>query len=352
MCITVCKFGGSSLADEGMFARVRRIIEADPARRYIVLSAPGRRFAGDDKITDLLIAAHNASQLGDYSILARIFKRYASIRRFLAPSFPLEQEFMRIRRGLHTSMDYAASRGEYLCAKLFSSYASLPFVDAAELILFREDGSIDAGRSRDAVERKLLKHHRAVIPGFYGLDTGGEIRTFARGGSDISGALISVLTDADLYENWTDVDGLFTADPAIVNNPVRSRQVSLGQMVRICRAGAQLLHPDALTPLKGTGIDTELKNTFDPDAPGTRISEGFGEDVRCVTGQRGLVTPDGENIAAVRAFGLTGAQATRIREELNPIHIINMQDYMEYIIPEAEYETAIRLVHSILLDII
>lgn len=350
MCITVCKFGGSSLADAGMFARVRRILHADGARRYIVLSAPGRRFSGDEKITDLLIAAHDASRLGDYSILARIFCRYASIRRYLAPFFPLEREFMHIRRNLHTSRDHAASRGEYLCAKLFAAYASLPFVDAADLLFFDESGRIDMERSRDAVQRKLLCHERAVIPGFYGSMPDGSIRTFERGGSDISGALISVLAGADLYENWTDVDGLFTADPAIVEHPRRSRQVSLKQMMRICRAGAQLLHPDALIPLMGTGIDTELKNTFDPDAAGTRISEDFHGDVRCVTGLKGIFYPDGGAAAAVRAFGLGEAQTERIRRRLNPIHIINMQDHMEYIIPEAEYEAAIRRIHEILLE--
>lgn len=350
MCMTVCKFGGSSVADAGMFARVRRIIEADPARRYIVLSAPGRRFAGDDKITDLLFRAHSASQLGDYSILARIFARYACIRRVLAPSFPLEMEFARLRRELDTSPDYAASRGEYLCAKLFAAYAGVPFVDARKLLFFRSDGSIDAPKSRSAVRSRLLCHPRAVIPGFYGANPDGSIRTFQRGGSDISGALISAFAGAELYENWTDVDGLFTADPAIVKAPVHSPQVSLKRMEQICSAGAQLLHPDALAPLRGTGIDTMLKNTFAPDAPGTRISERFDHAVRCVTGQRRRLAADGSYAAAVRVFGLTDAQASAIRARLNPIHIINMQDYMEYIIPEAEYETAIRTIHRILME--
>lgn len=348
MCITVCKFGGSSLADAKMFARVRRIIEADPSRRYIVLSAPGRRFSGDQKITDLLLAAHKASQLGDYSILAGIFARYASIRRALAPSFPLEMEFARLKHEMHVSPDYAASRGEYLCAKLFSAYMGLPFVDAEELLFFRADGSIDIPKSRDAVQKKLLCHRRAVVPGFYGRGPGGGIRTFSRGGSDISGAWISVFAGAALYENWTDVNGLFTADPAIVERPLRSRQVSLKQMQQICRAGAQLLHPDALKPLMETGIDTLLKNTFEPEAPGTRIREHFEEKVRCVTGQRRHISPDGKSEAAVRVFGLSAGQDISVRKILNPIHIINMQDYMEYIIPETEYETAIRRIHKIL----
>ena len=286
MCFTVCKFGGSSVADAGMFVRVRHILSSEAGRRYILLSAPGKRTPEDEKITDLFIAAHTGSLRGDYSILAQIFERYASIRRSLCPSFPLEMEFARIRTRLHTSLDYAASRGEYLCAKLFSAYSGLPFVDAAGLLFFDESGAIDIEKSRTAVQEKLLPHKHAVIPGFYGSNPDGSIRTFPRGGSDVSGALIAALSGANLYENWTDVDGLFTADPNIVPNARRNCTVSLSQMQRICRCGASLLHPDALTPLKGTGVDTILKNTFSPGAAGTRISESCDQSVRCVTGKR------------------------------------------------------------------
>ena len=365
MSIRVCKFGGSSVADAAMFAKVRRIISECPSRRYIVLSAPGKRSSGDEKITDLLIRAHLDSCRADYSILAQIFDRYASIRRALAPGFRLEEEFLQIRRRLHTSLDYAASRGEYLCAKLFCAYSGLNFVDAEELLFFRSDGGIDFHKSRAAVQEKLLCHERAVIPGFYGSDASGHIRTFSRGGSDVSGALIAALADAELYENWTDVDGLYTADPCIVENPRRSPAVSLAQMEQICAAGAKLLHPDALSPLKGRSIDVMLKNTFAPGAEGTRISESCRENVRCVTGRRSLYMLSSgadapgcpvlyqlpaENslpVSAVSAFGLSDAQLKRVRRQLKPSHIINRQDHIDLIIPRQEYETVIRRVHAI-----
>ena len=367
MSLTVCKFGGSSMADAGMFVRVNRIIRSDAARRYIVVSAPGARFPGDIKITDLFYRAHSADRAGDRSILAQIFARYAAIRDALAPEFDLEAEFAQLQRDIHLSLDYAASRGEYLCAKLFAAYAKLPFVDAAELLFFDENGEIDMDATTRAVHQKLLPLERAVVPGFYGITPECGVRTFTRGGSDISGALLAAALGADLYENWTDVDGLFTADPSLVAHPARNLTVSLQQMERISAAGAKLLHPDALRPLRGTGIDTLLKNTFAPGSPGTRVSESCATPVRCVTGQTGLYLsehPDsGEEIhlhelplqgsvevASVRVFGLSDAQIRRAAREIKPIHIIHMQDHIQIIIPEREYAATIRAAHAILMD--
>ena len=367
MSLTVCKFGGSSLADAGMFARVKQILESDAARRYIVVSAPGARFPGDEKITDMLYRAHSAIRSEDQSILADILARYAKIRDTLVPDFDLESEFARLREDLCLSSDYAASRGEYLCAKLFSAYANLPFVDAAELFFFGADGTIDMETTTQAVRRKLLPLERAVVPGFYGAMKGGGVRTFARGGSDVSGALLAAAVGADLYENWTDVDGLFTADPSLVSNTVRNLAVSTEQMERICAAGAKLLHPDALLPLRGTGIDTLLKNTFSPDAPGTRVREFYPFPVRCVTGKPTLYLcnpPDAHSaprmsatplsnairVCSVCAFGLTEAQIRRVAREMKPIHIIHMQDHIQIILPEREYSDTIRAVHAILME--
>jgi len=369
MSISVCKFGGSSVADAGMFVRVKRILQDDPARRYIVLSAPGRRSAGDDKITDLFYRAHEESCHGDNSSLARIFLRYAAIRDALAPDFDLEAEFAKLRTSLHISRDYAASRGEYLCAKLFAAYAGLPFADAGDLLFFDAFGRIDHDKSRSAVQEKLACLDGAVIPGFYGTDSRGKIQTFSRGGSDVSGALISAYLNADLYENWTDVDGLYTADPCIVERPLRNSMVSMRQMEQIARAGAQLLHPAALKPLYGTGIDTLLKNTFRPGAQGTCISESFSESVRCVTGKRrmymigdaGYSSPKYPllyplplrgtvPVGVVRVFGLSESGAEKVHAILKPIHIIHMQDYLEIITAENEYETTVRAVHEILME--
>ena len=367
MSLTVCKFGGSSLANAGMFVRANRIIRSDPARRYIVVSAPGARFPGDEKITDLLYRAHGANRAGDHSILAQIFARYAEIRDALAPNFDLEGEFARLDSDLHLTLDYAASRGEYLCAKLFAAYMNLPFVDAAELLFFDSNGEIDMEATAQAVRRKLLPLNRAVVPGFYGATPECGVRTFTRGGSDVSGALLAAALDADLYENWTDVDGLFTADPSLVPGAERNLSVSMEQMERIAAAGAKLIHPDALRPLHGTGIDTMLKNTFAPGAPGTLVSETCTASVRCVTGQPGIYmsgdSADGNDVrlhelplqssvrvASVCAFGLTEPQILRVAREMKPIHIIHMQDHIQIIIPEKEYANTIRAVHAILME--
>ena len=367
MSLTVCKFGGSSMADAGMFVRVGRILKSDAARRYIVVSAPGARFPGDEKITDMLYRAHETNRAGDHSILAQIFARYAAIRDALAPDFDLEGEFVRLDDGLRLSMDYAASRGEYLCAKLFAAYTNLPFVDAADLFLFDANGAIDMEATRRAVQRKLLPLERAVVPGFYGSTKDCGVRTFTRGGSDVSGALLAAALDADLYENWTDVDGLFTADPSLVSRAERNLLVGLEQMEHIAAAGAKLLHPEALRPLHGTGIDTLLKNTFSPDSPGTRVSERCTATVRCVTGQSGIymrvdsesksgvslrALPLGDSIrvASVCAFGISDAQIRRVMREIKPIHIIHMQDHIQIIIPEKEYTETIRAVHTILME--
>lgn len=365
MSLTVCKFGGSSVSDAGMFVRVNRIVQSDASRRYIVLSAPGKRHPDDRKITDMLYQAYEASQHGDTSILAQIFERYASIRDALCPEFNLEAEFAQIKHNLHASSDYAASRGEYLCAKLFAAYAKIPFVDAEELLFFDDHGNIDFDKTGAAVRNQLLPLECAVIPGFYGRDASGRICTFSRGGSDVSGALLAAALNADLYENWTDVDGLYTADPGIVPNARRNLQVSLTQMEHIAAAGAKLLHPDALAPLKGTGIETVLKNTFSPGLPGTRISEHTSEAVHCVTGQRGLYMLGDSSrdstsspllhsipmagsvpVCAVRAFGLQKCALQQLQSILNPIHIIHMQDHIQIIIPEKEYESTIRTVHA------
>ena len=364
MSLTVCKFGGSSVSDAGMFVRVNRIVHSEPSRKYIVLSAPGKRCPTDEKITDLLFRAHEALQLGDASILPRIFKRYAAIRDALCPEFDLEGEFAGLRLKLHSSLDYAASRGEYLCAKLFAAYTKLPFVDAADLMFFAANGSIDFAKTRNAVQKRLLPLGSAIVPGYYGTDAGGAIRTFSRGGSDVSGALLSAAMDADVYENWTDVDGLYTADPAIVPDACRTPEVSFAQMERIAAAGAKLLHPDALLPLRNTGIDVILKNTFSSGLAGTRISESSTAKIRCVTGQRELYMlgdPANEGstpllhacpaqgcvpVSAVRVFGLEENAVSEIRGLLSPIHIIHMQDHIQIIVPVQEYETTIRRVHD------
>ena len=367
MSVTVCKFGGSSVCDARMFLRVRDIVLSSPDRKYIVLSAPGRRTPDDEKITDLLYRAYGCGGAGDQFIFAQIFHRYASIRDRLVPSFDLETEFARMRSISPACADYMASRGEYLCAKLFAAFMDLPFVDAADLFVFSGDG-IDFEATCRRVQMKLQGIERAVIPGFYGASENCGIKTFSRGGSDVSGAVLAAALQADRYENWTDVDGLFTADPNIVPDARRSRLVSLDQMERIARCGANLLHPDALLPIRGTGIETVIKNTFAPDDPGTRIVDADLPAVPCVTGMRGMYllphaddadassallhpTPaaGARRVACVNVFGLALEHTDALHAEIKPIDIIHMHDHMQIIIEEADYAGTVRKIHSILM---
>ena len=232
--IKTVKFGGSSLADAGQFRKVKDIILADPTRRYVVVSAPGKRYKGDDKITDLLYECQRVAQSGASieNVFGRIERRYLQIRDRLGLGVDLESELADIRHIIENgaSPDYAASRGEYLNALLMADYLGFRFVDAAELICFHDDGTYD-DEATQARARVLTQYDRVVIPGFYGKRHDGSLRTFSRGGSDITGAIVARATDSDLYENWTDVDGFLMADPRIVPDvmaPVERSSVLTG----------------------------------------------------------------------------------------------------------------------------
>lgn len=347
MCITVCKFGGSSLCDANMFARVLDIIRVSSDRRYIVLSAPGKRFCNDEKITDLLYAASAAKEPDDRYIFSRICERYASICQTLHIKFDLDRELEHICSKLHADAGFAASRGEYLCARIFAAYSGYPFVDAADLIVFDSAGNIDCSRTFSAIRNRLYAYDRAVIPGFYGSDCHGNIRTLPRGGSDVSGALIAAAVNAGLYENWTDVDGLYSADPCLVTGAVKYSSVSLEQMHAITEAGANVLHPDSLEILRGKHIDTVIKNTYSPQNPGTCISEDCRCEVCCITGKRRL-DATAEN-AAICVFGADSTAIRRICEMLTPIDIIHMRNHYKIIIRGSFYDEAIRIIHQILI---
>ncbi len=366
MTTSVCKFGGSSVCDADMLLRVKAILAASPDRRFIVLSAPGRRTPDDIKITDLLYRAYACGEQGDQLILAQIFQRYAAMRDRLAPSFDLEYEFARIRSEYSASADMLVSRGEYLSAKLFSAFTGMPFVDADELFFFSGD-AIDLPESLRRSRERLSDMTCAVVPGFYGMSRCG-IKTFSRGGSDVSGALLAAALHADRYENWTDVDGLYTADPSLVPEARRCRLVSLRQLRSIAQAGSSLLHPDALAPLEGSGIETIIKNTCAPEDPGTRVIDGACPPVPCVTGKRGmylLSDPSSQNesplvyatpaagarrVAVISAFGLEDSDDAALRALIDPIDIIHMQDHKQIIIDEACYVASVRKIHSLLMS--
>ena len=289
MSIIVSKFGGSSIADANGFRRVREIAASQKRRHYIVLSAPGKRTPGDDKITDLLVEANRlcARNCDCTSVLFAVKARFTSIIQRLQLDIDPEQFLHDLANDVHISADHAASRGEYLCAKLFSAYTGFPFVDAAKLIHFDKNGRIQRDEIAHAVCAMASEVPYAVIPGFYVSKPDGRIKTFTRGGADITGALVSAALNADVYENWTDVDGLMSIDPRICTAATCHPAVSYRQMRMLAKAGAQVLHPYCVEPVCEAGIPTVLKNTFSPEKPGTYISDHVRRSVPCICAQSG-----------------------------------------------------------------
>ena len=284
MQILVSKFGGSSIASAKRFRQVRDILAARSDRQFIILSAPGKRHQSDEKITDLLCAAHQRYAAGGDAggILDEVRDRFYEIAQSLGLDVDLQRLLGSLEADVRHSLDRASSRGEYLCARLFAAYAGLPFVDATELIHFDENGRIMPDEIQRSVRHMAQWHSSAVIPGFYGALPNGEIKTFSRGGSDISGALVAAALRATVYENWTDVDGLMSIDPAICGDAVCQSAVSYRQMRLLAQAGARVLHPYCLEPVCQAGVPTLLKNTFAPDLPGTYISDTVRNQVPCV----------------------------------------------------------------------
>ena len=274
MGIKVAKFGGSSLADAGQFKKVRDILLSDPTRRYVVPSAPGKRNADDQKITDMLYQCYRLAQRKEPygQLFEQIADRYESITRDLGLDFdiaPLLHETCdEIAR---QSPDYAASRGEYFSGLILSRYLGWDFIDPAEIIKFDRQGNFAAEWSNQLAAERLKKHEYAVIPGFYGSLPNGEIKTFSRGGSDISGAVIARAAAAELYENWTDVSGFLMADPHIVENPRRIEKLTYRELRELSYMGATVLHEDSIFPVRKAGIPTNIRNTNDPEHPGTMI---------------------------------------------------------------------------------
>lgn len=277
MGVKTAKFGGSSVADGIQLAKIKDIIEADPGRRYIVVSAPGKRFDGDSKITDLLFMckAHADHNIPYEQLLQVITDRYSAIKYNLGVDVDLDSEYETILRklGEGCSEDYIASRGEYLSAILVAAYLGYDFVDTEGLILFDSKGRLLPEETNEALSRELAKHERAVLPGFYGSDIKtGEIRILSRGGSDVTGSLVARAVKADIYENWTDVSGLLMADPRIVDNPKPIEYISYMELRELSYMGASVLHDEAVFPVRLAGIPINIRNTNAPEDPGTIIT--------------------------------------------------------------------------------
>ncbi len=287
------KFGGSSLADAEQFRKVRSILDADPARRFVVVSAPGKRFTEDIKVTDLLIACWDKARAGESfdAELKTVEARFSDIAEGLNVPFDISTEISVMRTALLAMpyRDYALSRGEYICAKLMSAYLSLPFVDPARAIRFTPDGAWDEEATLRSLTRALDGLDGAVIAGFYGSRPDGSIQTFSRGGSDVTGAIVARATNSELYENWTDVSGLLAADPRVVEAAETVDAISYRELRILSYMGASVLHTDAVKPLRACGIPINIRNTNRPDDPGTLIVPHLPEehDRRSVTGVAG-----------------------------------------------------------------
>ena len=281
MGIKTVKFGGSSLADAAQFRRVGEIVRADSTRRYVIASAPGKRTPDDIKVTDMLYRCYEMARaredITDY--FAKIAERYNAIIRDLGLNYDIAGELAYICDGInhHTGRDFAASRGEYLSSLILAKYLKYDFIDAESVIFFQENGSFDAEKTREELRKELKKHERAVIPGFYGVMPNGTIRTFSRGGSDITGSIVAEAAEAELYENWTDVSGCLMADPRIVENPRPIRTVTYRELRELSYMGASVLHEEAIFPVRAAGIPINIRNTNDADAPGTMIVAGTSE---------------------------------------------------------------------------
>ena len=273
----IVKFGGSSLANAQQFEKVGEIIRSDESRRYVVPSAPGKRFDGDTKVTDLLYKCYNIAVQGEDfgAVLQEIKERYYEIIRGLKLDLSLEEECAQIEKDFkaQAGSDYAASRGEFLNGKVMAAYLGYEFVDAATVIRFDKNGNFDADKTDKLLSKRLAKCERAVIPGFYGAYEDGTVKTFSRGGSDVTGSLVAKAIKADLYENWTDVSGFLVTDPRIVENPAVIETITYRELRELSYMGATVLHEDAIFPVRKEGIPINIKNTNKPEDKGTFIVE-------------------------------------------------------------------------------
>ncbi|NCA92562.1 aspartate kinase [bacterium] len=293
MNLKVCKFGGTSMADKDAITKVKDIILSDNSRRFVVVSAPGKRYSGDEKVTDLLYACYDEKlATGNCkSNFDKIRERFVGIVRDLNLKIDIEKHLNQVEQGIIDSVspDFSASRGEYLSALIMAEVLGFEFIDAAEIIKFNVNGCFDDEYTNDLVSKTLCISNGAVVPGFYGAMPDGKVKTFSRGGSDFTGAIIARGVMADVYENWTDVDGFMTTDPRIVKNPMLIDSLSYEELRELSYMGASVLHPEATFPLRNTDIPINIKNTFNPNAKGTFITKSAASSKsRLVTGIAGI----------------------------------------------------------------
>lgn len=344
--LKVVKFGGSSLADAGQFAKVASIIHEDASRRYVVPSAPGRRFPADTKVTDMLIGAYKLAAGGEdpSGLLASIRSRYEDIIEGLGLEFDLDTEFDEIARSLaeEPELDYTASRGEYLNGRIMAEYLGMPFLDPFDVIFFNEEGYLNTYKTDKVLSARLQELETAVIPGFYGQGKDGRVRTFSRGGSDITGSVVAGCAGADVYENWTDVSGFLVADPRIVRNPVAIRTITYRELRELSYMGASVLHEDAVFPVHSRGIPINIRNTNRPEDEGTWIVESTARKpaytITGIAGKKGfcavLITKAMMN--GEIGFGRKVLQALE-ESEISFEHMPSGIDTMTIVVHESEF---------------
>lgn len=343
----VVKFGGSSLANSDQFRKVGEIIRSEDCRRYVVPSAPGKRFSEDTKVTDLLYACYKKAAAGEDfgEVLKEIRERYYEIIRGLGLELSLEEEFRQIEEDFkaQAGTDYAASRGEFLNGKIMAAYLGYEFVDAASVIRFDKNGNFDGDKTDKLLEKRLAKCERAVIPGFYGAMEDGTVKTFSRGGSDITGSLVAKAVHADLYENWTDVSGFLVTDPRIVDNPAVIETITYRELRELSYMGATVLHEDAIFPVQKEGIPINIKNTNRPEDRGTLIVESTCRKPRYVitgiAGKKGFCSINIEKSMMNSEIGF-GRKVLQVFEEqgINFEHVPSGIDTMTVYVHQDEFE--------------
>lgn len=311
MELKACKFGGTSVADAAQLRRVKAIVEADAGRRWVVVSAPGKRTASDQKITDLFYLCHeNAKRgVGFDEVFALISQRYEGIVKDLGLSVPIKELLDEIRTRIKqgATADFCASRGEFLHGHVVAAFLGFSFVDPAEMILFNSRGVFLPEETNTKVAERLAKHERVVVSGFYGAKPDGSIKTFSRGGSDITGAIVARAVGASVYENWSDVSGMLMADPRVVKDPKPIRTITYRELRELAYMGATVLHDEAIFPVRESGIPVNIRNTNDPSAPGTIIVRDNGklEPTSQITG-----------VAGRKGFSILALEKTLMNSEI------------------------------------
>ena len=343
----VVKFGGSSLANAEQFRKVGDIIRSEEGRRYVVPSAPGKRFSGDTKVTDLLYACYDRAAQGKEfgGIFQEIKERYYEIIRGLDLKLSLEEEFAQIEADFRAQAgtDYAASRGEFLNGKIMAAYLGYEFVDAASVIRFDKNGNFDGEKTDRLLGKRLSKCERAVIPGFYGAKEDGTVQTFSRGGSDVTGSLVARAVHADIYENWTDVSGFLVTDPRIVENPAVIETITYRELRELSYMGATVLHEEAIFPVRKEGIPINIRNTNRPQDRGTFIVESTCRKPRYVitgiAGKKGFCSINIEKSMMNSEVGF-GRKILQVFEDqgINFEHVPSGIDTMTVYVHQDEFE--------------